>query len=73
MAKAISPREWPECGYSIAPIEGSELEGGPTLKEWIALRKARHRIGDAELMPVSRYNGSKEATPEGDLASPEEA
>ena len=40
---------------------------GPTIEEWMRTRVARHRIGDAELLPKSRSYGGSGATPEGDL------
>lgn len=55
--------------YCLEP----ELSGdGPDTRQWLQMVVDRHRIGDAELIPVSRYRSSRNVTPEGDLASPQE-
>lgn len=72
--KYLSPREYQECGYSSAPIEGAEMDHlGPSLKEWLKIKLARHRIGDAELIPLSPYHSDRGPTPEGDQSDPKDA
>lgn len=53
---------------SDLPIENELTGQGPDFTEWVETRRRLHRIGDAELIPTSRFRRGKGATPEGDLA-----
>lgn len=55
-ATEITTRQWDETRF----IGKSNRGTFPRMGEWLRQRIASHRVGDAELLPKSRYRNLKE-------------